>query len=65
VISRTPLEIKVQREQRVVEYTENIEGEMTRMIELYNGTMQMWIELQEDVKIQELDQKEGNINIVV
>jgi plasmid maintenance system antidote protein VapI len=24
--------------------------------------MQMWIELQEDVKIQELEQKEGNIN---
>jgi hypothetical protein len=35
------------------------------MVELYNNTMQMWIELQEDGKIQELYQKEGNINTAV
>jgi hypothetical protein len=35
------------------------------MAELYNSTMQMWTKLQEDEKIQELDQKEGNINTAV
>jgi hypothetical protein len=35
------------------------------MAELYNSTTKMWTELQEDEKFQELDQKEGNINIVV
>jgi oligoendopeptidase F len=65
VIPSTPPEIKAQREQQVVEYTENIEGEINIMEELYNSTTQMWTELQEDEKIQELDQKEGNINTAV
>jgi len=62
VIPNTPPKIKAQRELQATKYIENIEGDINRMEELYNSATQMWKKLQEDEKVQELDQKERNIN---
>jgi hypothetical protein len=39
VIPSIPLDIKEKREQQDMEYVENIEGDINRVLELYNSTM--------------------------
>jgi hypothetical protein len=59
---RTPPELRTQREQEVTGHMERIALIIEEIIELYNKITHLWKNLQEDGKLQELDQKEEGVN---
>jgi plasmid maintenance system antidote protein VapI len=62
---RTPLEVRSQREQEVTGHKENIAHRFKEIVELYDKSTQLWTNLQEDKKLQELERKEEGVNTVV
>jgi hypothetical protein len=65
LVPSTPPEVRIQREQEATGHTESIALIIQEITELYNKSAQLWTNLQEDGKLQELDQKEEGINTVM
>jgi hypothetical protein len=61
----TPLEVQTQREQEVTGHAESIAQSIQDITNLYNKSAQLWTKLQEDDKLQELDQKEEGVNTML
>jgi hypothetical protein len=61
----TPPKVRTQREQEVTSHKESIVQSIQEITELYNKSAQLWTNLQEDEKLQELEQKEEGVNTAV
>jgi plasmid maintenance system antidote protein VapI len=61
----TPPEVRSQRVQEVTYHKENIAQSFQEIIELYDRSAQLWMSLQEDDKLQDLDKKEEGVNTAV
>jgi hypothetical protein len=57
----TPLEVRDQREQETNAHIDSIAQEAKVVEEFYDKTAQMWTNMEEDEKIQQLDQKQEKI----
>jgi hypothetical protein len=57
----TPPEVRDQREQEATAHIDSIAQEAKAVEELYDKTAQMWTNMEEDKKIQQLDQKKEKI----
>jgi hypothetical protein len=57
----TPPKVRDQREQEATVHIDSIVQEAKEVEELYEKTSQMWTSMEEDEKIQQLDQKQENI----
>ena len=60
----TPREIRSQREKEVAGHMENMAQSIKDITELYDNSAQLWKSLQEDEKLQALEQKEEGVNTV-
>jgi hypothetical protein len=58
----TPLEFREQREQKISLQIEEMAREAKEVVELFDRTTQIWTTLEEDEKVQQLDQQEEKIN---
>jgi hypothetical protein len=61
----TPPKVRSQRVQEVTIIRRTLHRASRKFIELYNGSAQLWMSLQEDEKMQELERKEEGVNTVV
>jgi hypothetical protein len=61
----TPPEVKDQREQEATAHIDSIVQEAKAVEELYEKTAQMWTSMEEDEKIQQLDQKQEKITTYI
>jgi hypothetical protein len=57
LVPTTPPEVRTQREKEVTSHMESIVLIIQEITELYNKSVQLWTNLQEDGKLQELDKK--------
>jgi len=56
-------DVRTHREQEATSHLESISLSIQEIIEVYNKSARLWIDLQEDGKLRELDQKEeGTVN---
>jgi hypothetical protein len=62
LVPTTPPKVRTQREKEAIGHTESIALSIQESIELYNKSAQLWIDLQEDGKLQELEKKEVGSN---
>jgi hypothetical protein len=61
----TPPEVKLEREQQEIEKADFLALEVKEITELYERIVQLWTSLAEYEGIQQLDQKEENLNAEV
>jgi hypothetical protein len=61
----TPPEVREQREKEATTHVDSIVQEVKEVAELYDRTAHIWTSLEEDEKIQQLEQREEKLNIVV
>jgi hypothetical protein len=58
----TPPEVREKREQQTTFQIDEMEREAKEVAELFDRTAQIWTTLEEDEKVQQLDQQEEKIN---
>jgi hypothetical protein len=58
----TPPEVTAEREQQEALQVEMMEREAKKVTKLFDRTAQLWTTLEEDDKVQQLDQQEEEIN---
>jgi hypothetical protein len=61
----TPPEVRSEREQQETKHTYIITLEVKEVAELYERTTWIWMSLEEDEGIQQLDQREEKVNVAV
>jgi hypothetical protein len=61
----TPPEVIAEREQQAALQVEMMEKEAKKVTKLFDRTMQLWTMLEEDDRVQQLDQQEEEINTAI
>jgi hypothetical protein len=61
----TPPKFMSEREQQETLQVEMMEKEVEKVTQLFDGTVQLWTMLEEDYRIQKLDEQEEVVNIAI
>jgi hypothetical protein len=61
----TPPEVTAEREQQATLQVEIMENEAQKVTQLFDRTAQLWTTLEEDDRVQQLDQQEEEINTAI